>query len=134
MKYLLLLLFTLTTFADATFPVLARRQDSCNGNTKVCGVDCILKSYTCCPSPFYGGCAPGTVCGTDHNGTPGCCPIGKVCLGEVPTGTDNQPAIVTDKVSDNSADSGTANNNAGASDRIDGTAYYFMVGALALLF
>ncbi|KAF5245190.1 hypothetical protein FAUST_1845 [Fusarium austroamericanum] len=146
MKYLLLLLFTFTTFVNATFPVLARRQDICSNDDKTCGDGCIPISYVCC-AEFSAGCRPGTYCDKDSDGQVRCCENGKICFGKGgvtthtngPTGTDNQPASITGKSSDTSTGSGnteptgTASNNAGASDRIDGTVGYLVAAALALL-
>lgn len=131
MKYLLLLSLTFTTFVNATFPVLARRQTYCLDDAKECGDTCIGKSDICCPAPFYGGCKPGEVCDTDSDGNPSCCPIGKICTGTGGGFTTSRPDEPTG--SGNTEPSGTASNNAGAIDRIDGTVGYLVAGAVALL-
>ncbi|RGP78622.1 gpi anchored serine-threonine rich [Fusarium longipes] len=158
MKYILLLLSTITTLVSATSPFLARRQDLCGEGSKVCGTGCIPNSYTCCRD-FSSGCQPGTRCGIDDNGDPGCCPIGRVCTGDgggistydidEPISTSYEPTIIADEPTatvdkpgptdtedstDDSKGPATTHTNAGVFNRLDGTVSYLMVGAMALLF
>nr|CEG04675.1 unnamed protein product [Fusarium clavum] len=170
MKYLLFIFFTASTLVNATPRFLAPRQEGCPPGFKVCGINCIPNSYSCCRDSGGGGCPPGSRCGVGSNGVGGCCPVGEICTGEAPlpsgleeseftaaadpTTTIDEPTIdeptttINDSPPNKTTEPGTSgnnppvdtkedkepdNDNAGASNRLDSTVSYLLVGAMALL-
>jgi hypothetical protein len=60
---------------------LLRRQSDCSSIGEFpCGQYCIESGYFCCPDQ-QGGCLTSQYCTTGDDGTPCCCPLGKVCDG-----------------------------------------------------
>lgn len=71
---------TLLTSPNPNNKYLLRRQSECPIGQSVCGQYCIEIGYFCCPDQ-QGGCLVSQYCTTGDDGTPCCCPLGKVCDG-----------------------------------------------------
>src|SRR5947207_5452564 len=71
---------TLLTSPNPNSRHILRRQSSCPIGETVCGQYCISIGYICCPDQ-QGGCKVSEYCTTGDDGTPCCCPLGKICDG-----------------------------------------------------
>jgi len=72
---------TLLTSPNPNNKHLLRRQSDCSSIGEFpCGQYCIPSGYFCCPDQ-QGGCLTSQYCTTGDDGTPCCCPLGKVCDG-----------------------------------------------------
>jgi hypothetical protein len=72
---------TLLTSPNPNNKHLLRRQSDCSSIGEFpCGQYCIQSGYFCCPDQ-QGGCLTTQYCTTGDDGTPCCCPLGKVCDG-----------------------------------------------------
>lgn len=71
---------TLLTSPNPNNKHLLRRQSDCSVGESPCGEYCIKSGYFCCPDQ-QGGCRTSQYCTTGDDGTPCCCPQGKVCDG-----------------------------------------------------
>jgi len=72
---------TLLTSPNPNNKHLLRRQSDCSSIGQFpCGQYCIPSGYFCCPDK-QGGCRTSQYCTTGDDGTPCCCPRGKVCDG-----------------------------------------------------
>src|SRR5436853_983881 len=71
---------TLLTSPNPNSRHLLRRQSGCSTGETPCGQYCISIGDICCPDQ-QGGCLITQYCTTGSDGTPCCCPLGKICDG-----------------------------------------------------